>query len=162
MNRTGRRFLAAAICCIIIVIGGSILGIYSARDLINQVAVSEVENEYGGYTYSKVANEDKTVDWTDSYEKDFMPTIDNQKPYQFVEKTDAENYIVEFYFIYRTDRSVEEVIEFYTDYYGDLEIIDLDRYISLETTYEYYDFRINVEEDEGVTEVSMSAIYPEE
>lgn len=162
MNRTGRRFLAAAICCIIIVIGGSILGIYSARDLINQVAVSEVENEYGGYTYTKVAAEDKTVDWTDSYEEYFMPTIDGEMAYMYQEKTDDSNGIMEFFFIYKTDHSVEEVVAFYTDYYDNVEETDLDRYITLETTYEYYDFDINVEEDEDMTEVTMRATYPEE
>lgn len=162
MSRTVRRFALAAVLTVVIVVAGTIGGFFDIFDLINRVQVSEVENELGGYTFTKVTMEDKVVSWPETYLEDFMPTIDGEKAYMWSEKTDAENYIIDYMMIYKSDKSVEEVTKFYADYYADAEVNDLDKFISVNAYHDYYLISVSIEEDGDQTEVSVRAVYPEE
>lgn len=162
MSKPGRRIIAAAIIAVAIVAVGTLGGFFDIFDLINKVQINTVDNEIGGTTFSKVAAEDKTITWPDGYDKDFMPTIKDAKAYMWSEKTDADNYVKEYHMVYKTKESVDKVVDFYTDYYPEVESKDLGKFISISSYFEAYMITVSVEKDGDMTEVTVRAVYPEE
>lgn len=161
MTRSMRRIALALVLTLAIVVGGTVTGIFDVFDLINRVQVSETENAYGGTTLVKVAAEDKVISWTETYDAEFMPTIDDVKAYQYVESTDENNELEEMMMYYMTDRSVADVVAFYQDFYPNAVVTDLDSMMSITTNFQGYDFTISVLLDER-TEVTMHVKWPEE
>lgn len=162
MSRTGRRFIAAIALTVIIVGIGTVGGFFDVFDLINRVQTSTVDNDLGGSTFMKVASEDKTVSWPKSYDEDFMPTVDGEKAYLWTDKTDEDDYIIEYYMIYRSEKSVDEVIKFYSQYYTDSETLDLDQFVNVTAYHDGYMMTASIEKDGDMTEVTLRAVFPEE
>jgi prefoldin subunit 5 len=153
MSRMVKRLITAAVVIIAILAVGIIGGTFSVGDLFNRVSVIEQENEYGGNTLTKTTSNDKTVSWPESYDKKLAPTTDDTGVYYYREARDAEENLVDIYMMYVTERDFESAVEFYVDYYEDIELSKYDAYASIMTSYEGFNVSVMVQELNGQVEI---------
>lgn len=159
MNRTLRRTVFAIVFIVVFVIVGTVGGFFDVFDVINRVSINTVDNDYGGVTFTKVTQEDKVVSWPSTYEKDFLPTIDDQKSHLYIEESDEKNEIFKFYFVYFSDRSVDDISKFYADHYGDTSIESSERFTYLTAYRDGYTIEITIDNEGDRNEVRVQALF---
>lgn len=158
--RSARRLGFALVFMIVLVTAGTIGGWFDISDAMNRVQINTIENDFGGETFMKMTTQDKVVSWTDYYDPMITPTINEQKAYSFTEASDAENYVIEYTLNYYTRESVESVIKFYNDFYGET-VMDTDSqgdvYVSAQK--DGFQLWINIEKEPDGTDVMMTATH---
>jgi len=163
MSRSIRRFALAAVLIVVILVVGTIGGFFNVSDLINGADISVTDNAYGGQTFIKVSQEDKVITWPEEYDENWMPTIGGEKGYMYTSNTDSENYLLDVMIAYKTDKNVEEVISFYSDFYIDTELIEsssMDMVIGYDP--DGYEMTISIKTDNDKTEVTITGKFPNE
>lgn len=135
-------------------------GVFSINDKRNDVVQIKTEHEDGSYTYLKETTPDKVVDWVDSYSEELTPVIDNGKAYYYEEEVTASQAVIEYNIKYRTDRSYEEVLDFYRDHYpGDLDFKEINDSAVMWPSHLSYRLQVKVEEVDDQVEVTMNAKF---
>jgi hypothetical protein len=155
-----RKLGFAIVFMIVFVAVGTIGGFYDVHDAINRVTVSTIENDYGGETYMKMTNDDKVATWTEYYDATLTPTLNEQKAYFYSEATDAENYIIQYTINYMSDGSVDDIINYYTGFYGEVELDENsqgDKYIS--AFKDGFNIYISIEDESEGRDVMITATH---
>lgn len=163
MSRPMRRLVTAAVLAIVIVVVGTIGGFFNLSDLINGADISVTDNAHGGQTFVKVARENKFITWPEEYDENWMPTIDGEKGYMYSSNTDKDNYLLDVMIAYKTEKSVQEVIDFYSEFYLETRLIEsssTDMVVGYDS--DGYEMTVSISEDEDKTEVSITGLLPQE
>jgi hypothetical protein len=135
-------------------------GVFSISDRLNGVVQTKTEYKNGSYTYIKETTPDKVVTWIDSYSDALTPVIDNGQAYYYREEVTASQVVMEYDIKYRTDRSYEEVQEFYKNHYGsNVGFMEINDSAVMWPEFLSYRLQIKVEEVDEQVEVSMNAKY---
>lgn len=158
--RSARRLGFALVFMIVLVTAGTLGGWFDVSDALNRVNINTIENDFGGETYMKVTTQDKVVSWTDYYDATITPTINEQKAYSYTEATDAENHVIEYTINFFTDESVDSVIKYYNDFYGET-VMDTDSQGDVYLSGHKDGFRIwiNIEKETDGTDVMVKATH---
>lgn len=158
--RSARRAGIAVLFMAIVVIVGTIGGWFNIADAMNSVQVNTIENDFGGTTLMKATTNNKEVSWTQYYDSVLTPTMNEKKAYSYTEATDAEDYIVQYTMTYITPESVESVIGFYTDYYGETKMdTDSSGDVYLSASKNEFQIWINIEKETDGTDIMLTATH---
>ncbi|MCT4597241.1 MAG: hypothetical protein N4A50_05110 [Vallitalea sp.] len=155
MTKPMRRLILALILIVIITVAGTIGGFFNIHDLINRVSIQRIDNQFGGKTTTKSTTVSKHVTWTKYYAKEWVKPIGAVKPYMLQEVLDKNNQVINYMYIYRTEKSIEDTVAYYKENIENLDITSLDEnYISIDAEDNQYKFSITVKMEDTVTEVT--------